>query len=129
MRSLVLAGILSALVGCSMPYADTSFKATPKPQHKAEGEHREVSDRLPAGGHGGAEAVNLGEEGTKSPGGEVQTETGDVYAGGVNPTEGADVHGDVPRDGSALGNGGRDQVGAVFPKTAQPGDDTMPSAR
>jgi len=30
MRPLVLAGILAALAGCSLPYEGTSFKAVPK---------------------------------------------------------------------------------------------------
>ncbi len=48
MRALVLAGIVALLAGCSLPYTDTSFKATVKPEHMAEGEHHELNDRGPA---------------------------------------------------------------------------------
>ena len=52
MRPLVLAAILAALVGCSMPYEGASFAALPKPERMAEGEHRETNEHAMAeGGH------------------------------------------------------------------------------
>lgn len=92
MRPLVLAAILAALAGCSLPYVGTSFKALPKPEHRAEGERRETNDH---------EATAEGEK---------QVHTGAIMYNG----DADDVFPPAPK-------GPLDRTGAAFPSTAQPG--------
>lgn len=101
MRALALAGIV-VLAGCSLPYKDTIFTATPKFKHEAEGGHEQKNDRGP---------------GESAPGAETATDMarGEYSAAGT--------HRDQPLPEGAVNDEGlsaKSRVGAVFPPTAQP---------
>ncbi|RYG26189.1 hypothetical protein EON82_04315 [bacterium] len=103
MRPIVLAGIVAALAGCSIPYEGKKFAAIPKPHHMAEGEHREVAD--PTDNNEQSGAVHMESHGT-GQGGQLYAPDQDDHLGG------ASGHKSVTR---SLG-----QTPIVFPSTHQP---------
>ena len=94
MRLLVLAGILSLLAGCSLPYEGTSFKANPELEAALRG-------------HGKEESHAEGEK--------TETQTESIGSSPVFNDSMTDLP--VTAEKSPL-----DQTGAVFPPTAQPGE-------
>ena len=103
MRTLVLAAILSLLAGCSLPYVDTSFSATPKPEHIAEGVKHESNDEEPSE-EGGRKQVGIAMR---------------MYEGDVDGPPSPSGAG----EGSAFPNSqtrSMGRTGVAFPPTAQP---------
>lgn len=77
MRLYVLAGIVAALAGCSIPYEGKKFAAIPKPHHMAEGEHREVAD--PTDNNEQSGAVHMEAHGTGQGGNLYATDRDDNF--------------------------------------------------
>jgi hypothetical protein len=108
MRPFVLAGIIVALAGCSLPYEGTHFAAMPKFESAAEGGHHEVAD--PSSDNERSGAVHMEAHGSG--------QGGNLYA-----TDRDDNFPDVPSNHWAYEATESKKLGqtpVAFPVTAQP---------
>jgi hypothetical protein len=103
MRPLVLAGIVAALTGCSLPYVGTKFEAMPKFESSTEGGHREVGD--PTDNNEQSGAAHMAAHGSGQGGNLYAPDQDDNLSSSAGQGRGAKKLGQTP---------------VVFPYTAKP---------